>query len=287
MPFSLKHVVAGCLVTVFAAGCAPGSATQTPTLYVFPTLAGDSGGASAIPPAFGLTPTQNIAVPQSACEHLFWPLRDGASWTYRTSAIAGAQPEVIFQSTIALDGVQLTLGDDSSHLNCIDGALAGLPPGWIGSGHPALGGGVIGLNPAGAFLASEDALLSFEGAWQLDITPSGTILLPIPASTPVQISGGEMFVYSVPLPTESVTVPAGSFTALPIQQDFLYQITVTLPDGSAQDVFINTTVKQYFVERVGLVRAEFVGGTISSSDGSISAILDSGSILELVQYSIP
>jgi hypothetical protein len=285
MLYRLKWLAAGLLLASLTCACAAADTSPTPTLFVFPTLPGALEG-SALPPDFALTPTQNIAATQSVCEHLLWPLRNGASWIYRYTDPSGAQEELTLQSTIAVDGVQLIIGTSTSHMNCIDGALAGLPPGWLGSGHPALGGGVTGINPAGAFLASEDAILSFEGLWQLDIAPSGTILLPLPAATPVQVSSGKMFVYSVPLPSESVTVPAGNFVALPIEQDFLYEITVTLPDGSSRDVFINTKVRQYFVERVGLVRVDFAGGTISSEDGSISGVLDSGGTLELIATSI-
>jgi hypothetical protein len=282
----LKRLVAGLLLASLTCACAPANTSPTPTLFVFPTLPGALDG-SVIPPDFELTPTQSIPATQSVCEHLLWPLRDGASWTYRYTEPSGAQQVIIFESTVVLDGVQLSIGAASSHMNCIDGALAGLPPDWLGSGHPALGSGVTGINPAGAFLASEDAILSFEGLWQLDITPSGTILLPLPATTPTQISGGKMYVYSRPLHSESTTVPAGTFATLPVQQDFLYDITVTLPDGTTHDVFINTSVMQYFVERIGLARIEFLGGTISSDDGSISGILDSSGTLELVSYSIP
>jgi hypothetical protein len=188
---------------------------------------------------------------------------------------------------VAPDGVNITLNEQSSHVNCIDGTIAGLPPGWLGSGHPSLGSEVSGTNPSGAFLDSEDAILSFEGQWTLEISPAGNVLLPLSANTPAKITGGTMYVYSIPIGPEPITVTAGSFVTLVVEQDFLYEISVTLPEGTQHQVFINTRMRQYFVERIGPVRVEFAGGTISSSDGSVSGTLEPGGSLELIAYSIP
>jgi hypothetical protein len=121
----------------------------------------------------------------------------------------------------------------------------------------------------------------------LETVPSGTIVLPIPVATPLQISGGTLYVYSLPTASEPITVQAGSFVALSIHQDVLYDIIVTLPDGSQHNVLINMAVQQYFVEGVGLVQVDFMGGTVSATDGTISEVLASGGRLELVSYSIP
>jgi hypothetical protein len=280
------------ILTICCSGCDTGLASPTPTLFLLPTVAPtDVGLGSPTPispvPQFELTPTQSVATPAGPCDHLLWPLVDGASWDYHVTSMDGAQSEVRLESKNLGDGIDLTLGSDTSHLNCIDGAVIGVPPGILGSGYPTLGGAVSATNPRGSLLASEDTILSMGVPWDLEADPTGSILLPIPEPTALPITGGRYVIFSTPGPQETVGVPAGTFVTLPIHRDIYYEITVQMPDLIEKKVLINVATQEYYAERVGLVKVMFEGGAISTEDGSITANLDPGASLELEQFKLP
>src|SRR5437016_5706881 len=135
-----------CLLT--SVSCHPAPAAPASVNVNSPT---PTAGPTLIPPGpqIALTPTAVITTSQSPCDHPYLPLHDGAVWHYRLIAGDGSQQEIAMQSHITIDGVAVTFGSDTSVLNCVDGALIGLLPGMIGSGHPDLGGEIIGNNPVG------------------------------------------------------------------------------------------------------------------------------------------
>ena len=75
--------------------------------------------------------------------------------------------------------------------------------------------------------------------------------------------------------------------SLPIYQDIYYEITVQMPDSTQKQVLISVGVQEYYVERMGLIKVIFEGGTISTEDSSITANLNPGTSLELLEFSLP
>jgi len=75
--------------------------------------------------------------------------------------------------------------------------------------------------------------------------------------------------------------------SLPIYQDIYYEITVQMPDSTQKQVLISVGVQEYYVERMGLIKVIFEGGTISTEDSSITANLNPGTSLELPEFSLP
>jgi|GEM_PF-871312 len=285
-------LVLAIVLSISSVGCGLVSVSPTPTLLLLPTLQSTDiaqGNPTPIPPIpqFDLTPTQSVATPAGPCDHLLWPLVDGATWTYSFTGQDVTKSEIELQSIDSGNGIDLVFGTDSAHLNCVDGALIGMPPGILGSGHPDLGGAVIATNARGSLLASEDTILSMGIPWDLEADPSGTIILPIPDPTPVPVTSGRFVIFSTPSPQESLTVPAGTFMSLPIHQDIYYEITVQMPDSTQKQVLISVGVQEYYVERMGLIKVIFEGGTISTEDSSITANLNSGTSLELLEFSLP
>lgn len=278
-------------VTVLA-GCGSNPSFPTPTLFLLPTLppATELQGTqpTSIPPIpeFALTPTADDVETEGPCDHLLWPLHDGARWTYQVSGLEEVS-SLELTSSIEAGGAHLRLGDSTAELNCVDGAVIGLPPGWLGSGHPLLGTDVQGLNPRGAILAEEGAILTLGTPWDLEVDAGGSIMIPIPGGTRVPIIGGKVVIFSLPAPLEPIDTLVGKLMALPVHQDVLYQITVQLPDGSQKDMLINTAMQQYYVEQIGLVRVIFEGGAISTTDGSIAATLEPGGVLEITSFDLP
>jgi hypothetical protein len=218
------------------------------------------------------------------CDHLLWPLRDGASWTYQFAD--GSQ--ITLTSRVTGAGALLTVGEQSGLLNCLDGALAGLPPGPFGTGHPTLGYGLQGLNPSGSFLPAPALLLPLgtSSNWDMGVDAAGTILLSgLGQSASLPVLGGKIVFYSVAEPPETITVLAGTYHALPVSQQVFYDIEVSLPDGSRQQAIVSTSARLYFVERLGLAKIVFEGGVVSTPAGTWE--LESGLVLELVSYAIP
>lgn len=268
----------GLLAATLIAACSGDSSSPTPTLYVIPT-------------ALELSPTGAPSAETSdhssgPCDHLLWPLADGSTWTYRYTAADGSSHEVTLGSVIEPAGIVLSLEGSTNHLNCLDGGLSGLLPGFIGSGHPDLGGSVHGTNPRGMLLPPSADLLPLgeTTSWDIELDAAGTINLPLTGThAGYSITSGRIVLYHSTSPVIDVTVPAGTFTALPVRQDLIYEIMVEAPDGS-QQVLINAGVELYYAEGVGLIRVEFEGGTISSPSGGWP--LSADGTLELLSYTL-
>ena len=229
-------------------------------------------------------PVEQLSGP---CEHPFWPLRDGASWIYQMVG-GDAPPAEGLTMTVAVtgSGATLTLNGHTGTLNCLDGALSGLPPDPVG--HPDLGNALIGLNPRGAYLPDPAILLppGTEATWDLEAEAGGTITLAVTGNPdPLPVIGGRVVLFSRAGAPEQVSVPAGTFSALPVHQDTFSELVVSLPDGSQQTVLISAGVQRYFVEGLGPVRVVYEGGTISLPGGAWE--ISAGPVMELVSVTFP
>lgn len=245
--------------------------TQTPAIiYV-----------TATPDALSDAP--QITGSEEPCSHLLWPLTPGASWTYRLITTTGEE-QIALTATPSSTGITLLDGTRQRELSCEDGALLGLPP--LPIGHPDLGRDVIGTPTGGALLAAPVDLLPLgqPAGWDLEADAGGSIRLPL-TDAAVPITTGQIALVSQTEPLTEVTVPAGTYTALPIRQDVFYEIAVQLPDGTQQDVLISAAVVSYYAEASGLVRVEYEGGTVSTASGAWP--LAPGPVLELMTVSLP
>ncbi len=280
------------LVTALAAllilisGCAGPAATPIPTPWIIVMTATPD---EARPVEGEQLPTGATPYPADLltgpCENLLWPLRDGARWTYVLTAPGGVR-EVTLEGRVADRGLTLLLDDTSAGLNCLEGAIAGLPPTPL-AGHPALGTGLIGLNPVGELLPDAGMLipLGTPQTWDVEMDAAGTVLLPDAGSTPLPVTGGKIVIVSSTSPLEPITTPAGSFNALPITQQSFFDLTVTRPDGTVDRALIATGTQLYFSEGIGPVKVAFTGGSISTPGGVYS--LETGLTLELTGVQIP
>ncbi len=84
---------------------------------------------------------------------------------------------------------------------------------------------------------------------------------------------------------ETVNVPAGTFDAVPVHEEALFDLRVHYPDGTDQGIVINCESLLYFSENVGPVKIDYLGGTISTSGASWP--LAAGVTLELIRYNLP
>jgi hypothetical protein len=218
---------------------------------------------------------------------LLLPLREGASWTYRLTQAEGSS-EVIMTATLAADGAVLRFGMADSRLNCLDGTLMGLLPGWLGSGHVRLGDALTADNPRGSLLPEAGMLLPLgtPGQWQVELDPGGALTLPLPGGDVVTpILAGRLVVFDTVQGASEVAVPAGVFPTVQIQQDVLYELQLAASDDSPLMGVGNVSMFLYYAEGVGLIKVEFLGGMVSLSDGT-AASLEPGIALELLSFNM-
>ncbi|GAB4470334.1 MAG: hypothetical protein Kow00124_06440 [Anaerolineae bacterium] len=273
-------------ILTLMSGCAGPAATPTPTPWIIvmtatPNEAGPVEG-EQLPAGVTPYPPDLLTGP---CENLLWPLRDSARWTYSLTDPSGTR-EVTLESRAADGGLTLLLNGASASLNCLEGAIAGLPPTPL-AGHPALGTGLIGVNPIGELLPDAGMLipLGTPQTWDVEMDAAGMVLLPDAGSTPLPVTGGKIVIVSSTSPLAPITTLAGSFNTLPITQQGFFDLAVTRPDGTADRALITTGTQLYFSEGVGLVKVAFTGGSISTPGGVYP--LEAGLNLELTAVQIP
>ena len=258
---------------------APSATPEVPT----PTLSAPAEIAPTPEP-----PTPMPVTPVSApgpCEHLLWPLVDGASWTYRLTTPEGEQT-IELAASVGDVGATLTADGESRQMICGEGALAGLPP--LPVAHPALGTGLTGGNPRGDLLPAPGTLLPLgqPAGWDIELDAGGMITLPgEEGSTTLPVTGGRLVLIHETGELETISTPAGDLLALPVNRDALFDLEVTAADGSTRSVIVSASSRLHYAEGVGLVRAEYRGGMVSTEDGAWP--LDPGSVLELTAYSVP
>lgn len=225
------------------------------------------------------------------CEHLLWPVRDGAVWQYQFSYPDGSQQAASLSATVNGDSLVLTLQQSS---DVVESQITCAPDGFYGAlrgltGHPDLGVALDLTNPDRPFLPSPDRLLPLgtTTAWDAQYDAGGTIDLPFTSGTRrASVTGGDVVIYATAEALESVSVSAGTFNALPVAQSVLFNLQVTTDDGLSGAVFGDAQTRLYWAEGVGLVRQEFEGGMLSSTLQPEPIILPTGITLELVEYLI-
>jgi hypothetical protein len=229
-----------------------------------------------------IAPTPAGAIPSSVCNHLLWPLHDGAEWHYRINTAEGTS-EITLSSIAIEDGAFLYVGDYEASILCQNNAIIGLP--LLPLGDPSFEMGITGSNPIGDYLTYESELLPLgqPAWWDIQMNAGGTISLP--EGLGGTITGGSIVLVHETEQLENVTVPAGTFLALAVKQDALFDLQLQLGDGSFERVLINTAARIHYAEGAGPVKVSYLGGMISTTGTSIP--VEGGSTLELVGVTIP
>jgi hypothetical protein len=230
-----------------------------------------------------ITPTPaGEYVASSVCSHLLWPLHDDAEWRYQVSTAEGIN-EIVLSSIAIEEGAFLTADGHDASILCQDNAIIGLPP--LPLGDPTFGTGITGSNPIGDFLPLESTLLPFgiPASWDIQMNAGGTIDLPDGLGG--TISGGSIVLVHQTEQLENVSVPAGTFLALAVGQDALFDLQIQGADDSVNRVLINTVTRIHYAEGVGPVKMSYLGGTISATGTAIP--LEGGSTMELIEVRGP
>jgi hypothetical protein len=263
------------LITIFLAACSapPAPSTSTKSLE---TLKGTATGSTAETTA---TLDGGIAVtPQSLCTNLYYPVREGAAWTYKSTG--GPAGEYSFTDTVTSvrpDGFTLStqIGDltrlqewtcTAEGLSALQ--LGGAPAAMLNSQNIQLNLDII--NATGVTFPGQ---IGPGSQWQqnMDVTGNVTAFNEEAAATgTVQMSFNAVG-------SESVTVPAGTFDALKVEVDVSLNVGATY-EGITLPVSFTGDYTYWFAPNVGWVKASGTGNVLGNSFADTT---------ELQSYNIP
>jgi len=257
------------LMIVFLAAC------STPSI---PPTNPQSTETETSPEATATLPGSTPSVGQGLCTNLYYPVRQGATWTYKSTG--GPAGEYSFTDTIT------SVRDDGFTLSTQIGDLI-RPQEWTctAEGLAAL---QLGGAPA-AMLNSQNIQLNLDinnatgvtfpsqtnpgDQWQqtLDVTGNVTAM-----NEEAEATGNVQMNFSA-IGNERVTVPAGTFDALKVEVDVTLNINATY-EGITLPVSFSGDYTYWFAPNVGWVRASGTGSVLGSSFSDTT---------ELQSYSIP
>lgn len=252
----MKRISLLIILILALTACRGGEIEDPPTLTALPTTM----------PAPSTTPPGGLSLPAltGECENYLWPLKTGVRWTYLST-----RGETVTMSVgEPAGGIDLLTELGTSRLNCLETTLAGLPPAPF-TGHPDLGTGVTWAAPTGEFLPAAGTVSPYGSphTWSLELIPSGQVMLSAAGyPAPVPIAGGRIVVIATTATLQTLTTPAGTYNALPVSQQYFFDLTIIPPEGGEKQVLITLSATLFFAEGTGIVRMEYPGGTISMAD---------------------
>ena len=215
---------------------------------------------------------------QGLCTNVYYPVRQGATWTYKSTG--GPAGEYSFTDTITSvrdDGFTLStqIGDltRTQEWTCTTKGLAalqlgGAPAAMLNSQNIQLN---LDINNAtGMTFPSQ---INPGDQWQqiLDVTGNVSAM-----NEEAEATGTVQMNFSA-IGTESVTVPAGAFDALKVEVDVTLNIEATY-EGITLPVSFSGDYTYWFAPNVGWVKASGTGSVLGSSFSDTT---------ELQSYSIP
>jgi hypothetical protein len=261
------------MILVLAACSTPSVPTQE-----IPT---ETAQAPATDPAVDSTATVEGSTPtaeQSLCANLYYPVRQGTTWTYKSTG--GPAGEYSFTDTIT------SVRDDGFTLSTQIGGLTRTQE-WTctAEGLAAL---QLGGAPA-AMLNSQNIQLNLDlnnttgvtfprqinpgDQWQQTMDVAGNVTM---MNEEAEASGNAQMSFST-VGNESVTVPAGTFDALKVEVDVTLNVNATY-EGLTLPVSFTGEYTYWFAPNVGWVKASGTGNVLGSSFSDTT---------ELQSYSIP
>jgi hypothetical protein len=262
------------LITIFLAGCSTPSVppTNSQTTETEQTTATDSP-AQAAATSEGSTPAA-----QGLCTNTYYPVREGATWMYKSTG--GAAGEYSFTDTItAVRDEGFTLSTQIGELTrtqewtCTAEGLAalqlgGAPAAMLNSQNIQLNLDVN--NASGVTFPSQ---INPGDQWQqtLDVTGNVTMM-----NEEAEATGSAQMNFSA-IGNESVTVPAGSFDALRVEVSVTLNINATY-EGITLPVTFSGDYTYWFAPGVGWVKASGTGNALGTSFSDTT---------ELQSYNIP
>ena len=222
----------------------------------------------------GATP----AVEQGLCSNVYYPVRQGATWTYKSTG--GPAGEYSFTDTITslrADGFTLStqIGDISRDLEwtCTTEGLTALQLGGAPAAMLNSQGIQMNLDVSKVTGVTFPVQINPGDQWQQAMDLQGNVTM---VNEQAEATGNAQMDFSA-IGNESVTVPAGTFDALKVNVDVTLNINATY-QGITLPVSFTGTYSYWFAPNVGWVKASGTGNVLGNSFTDTT---------ELQSYSIP
>lgn len=229
-------------------------------------------------PAAEAPGTSTPAAGQSLCTNVYYPVRQGATWTYKSTG--GPAGEYSFTDTISAvsaDGFTLStqIGEltRAQEWSCTAEGLAalqlgGAPAAMLNSQNIQLN---LDINNAtGLTFPSQ---ISPGSQWQQNMDVTGNVTA---FNEQAEATGSVQMSFNA-VGNESVTVPAGTFDALKVEVDVSLNVNATY-QGIALPVSFTGDYTYWFAPNVGWVKASGTGSVLGNSFSDTT---------ELQSYNIP
>ncbi len=244
-------------------------------------LAACGGGGGGTPTAeSGATPSGGGGTGAGLCANDFFPVVNGATWTYGGTGPSG---DFSWTSTITdVSGSNFTLTNQFTNLtatqqwSCTSEGLAALQ---YGSGPEAMLS-ASGIN--GTFETTDTTGVTFPAhisagdTWTQTFTIHGDMNI---ASGQTATADGTVTQDYTAVGTESVTVPAGTFEAMKLEVNLHMALQIVMGEGVTVPVNVDTQTTNWWVAGIGWVKSL----ATASVDGG-DAI---DTTTELQSYNIP
>ncbi len=221
------------------------------------------------------------------CDHAYWPLRPGTTWTYNSPDTSYTQrvDDNVSDSQVRLS-TQYEGRDIQFSLVCYQEGLGGS---YLGDMRRTTELGDLNFsNPHGMFLPRPEMMEEIGSTWVQEFDVTGTVQASHEDS-PVtgRISRGRAVAVYTPTSFETVETPLGPREALRMEQKLDLELNIDFELGGqsipATEVVHLTTV-YWFAKGIGPVRVHWQGGTIQydatidhtpvSQQSSISALAE-------------
>lgn len=262
-------LISALLVIVFTAAC---SAPPVPST-ILPSTETTQVTETGTAPAPTLTATG-----QGLCTNVYYPIRQGATWTYRSTG--GPAGEYSFTDTITSvrdDGFTLStqIGDltRAQEWTCTPEGLTALQLGGAPAAMLNSQNIELMLDIANVTGVTFPAQINPGDSWQQDLDVTGIVK----AFNEEAEAAGTVRMSFNAAGSESVTVPAGTFDALRVEVDVTLGIDATY-EGITLPVTFTGDYTYWFAPNVGWVKATGTGTVLGSSFSETT---------ELLSYSIP
>jgi hypothetical protein len=218
------------------------------------------------------------AAGQGLCTNVYYPVRQGAIWTYKSTG--GPAGEYSFTDTITSvreDGFTLStqIGDISRSLewNCTAEGLTALQLGGAPAAMLNSQGIQMNLDVSNVTGTTFPSRINPGDQWQQTMNVQGNVTM---MNEQAEATGNAQMNFSA-IGNESVTVPAGRFEALKVQVDVTLNINATY-QAITLPVSFTGTYLYWFAPNVGWVKASGNGNVLGNSFTDTT---------ELQTYSIP
>ena len=257
------------------AGKQPAAATDQPATSGSSQPTSQLATATDQPATSGSSqPTSQPAAASGPCANPLMPVVAGASWTYKTT-ITGLKDGTLTRSVKTVSDTGFTSQDSlgslttSADWKCDAGALIALQPTGGTTATASDANATADLKTTSLDGVTLPASVATGTAWSQTFKLEGNMTIhgtQIPTQEKVnqKCTAG---------PTESVTVPAGTFNAIRADCDIKIDITMTI-SGASTPSSIDSQVQIWYAPNVGMVKTS-------------SQVTGMTTTLELTSYTIP